>query len=296
MRSRLSRWTSCALALWILAASAPLLAEDAPPDIQAINAFLYYDDVDAAWDFYNDVLGFETVVDYGFARILRIAESSYLTVVDAAAGMHSTEEPRTVLLTLVTDNTDAWRAHAMGQSIAILEADAQADEFVISDPQGYLIRFTPLPSGELPGATRPISVTGNRSIHASVYSIYVEDFRRSRAFYEELFPTSPAASSVAGARLHISPGGYLELVDGSDEWHRATVENGVTISFFTDDVDKWFEHASTRSGFELRTPQILNESELVRVFVGYDPEGYFLEWDTFVDRRENSALLNYLGK
>ena len=53
----------------------PPVLERNRPDIIATNAFYYYHDVDAAWLFYRDTLGFETVVDYGFAKILRLAES-----------------------------------------------------------------------------------------------------------------------------------------------------------------------------------------------------------------------------
>ena len=65
-----------------------------PPDIIATNAFYYYEDVDIAWQFYRDVLGLETVVDYGFAKIMRLAEDSYLTLVRASEGMHSADEPK----------------------------------------------------------------------------------------------------------------------------------------------------------------------------------------------------------
>jgi hypothetical protein len=32
------------------------------------------------------------------------------------------------------------------------------------------------------------------------------------------------------------------------------------------------------------------------VFVGYDPDRYFLEWDTFLDREGNERLLDLLGR
>jgi hypothetical protein len=32
----------------------------------------------------------------------------------------------------------------------------------------------------------------------------------------------------------------------------------------------------------------------VRVYVGYDPENYFLEWDTFLDVPDNERLLTTL--
>ncbi len=79
-----------------------------PPAVLATNVFYYYDDVDAAWAFYSGTLGLHTVVDYGFAKILRVAESSYITLVNAADGMHSTDEPKTVTLAFVTEQVEGW--------------------------------------------------------------------------------------------------------------------------------------------------------------------------------------------
>ena len=39
------------------------------PPIQATNAFYYYENLDEAWSFYTETLGFSTVADYGFAKI-----------------------------------------------------------------------------------------------------------------------------------------------------------------------------------------------------------------------------------
>ncbi len=81
----------------------------------------------------------------------------------------------------------------------------------------------------------------------------------------------------------------------SDDLPTSPGENGMTLSFLTTDVDAWFDRASAWPGFELRTPEVFDESGLVRVFVGYDPTGIFLEWDTFLDLPENDALLNHLN-
>ena len=59
-------------------------------------------------------------------------------------------------------------------------------------------------------------------------------------------------------------------------------------------MEGWFERAAAYPDFELRTPALAVESGRVRLFVGYDPEGYFLEWDTFIDEPENDALLQLL--
>ena len=90
-----------------------------PPEIVATNAFYYYADVDVAWTYYRDTLGLETVVDYGFAKIMRLAESSYLTLVDAASGMHSADEPTPVTLHLVTDEMNRWHEHLVAQGHAL---------------------------------------------------------------------------------------------------------------------------------------------------------------------------------
>ena len=93
---------------------------------------------------------------------------------------------------------------------------------------------------------------------------------------------------------HLAGSGFLGLIDGGDDLHEPTVENGVTISFITNDVDAWFDRASGWPGFELRTPEVLNEGGMVRVFVGYDPTGVFLEWDTFLDREGNERLMELI--
>jgi hypothetical protein len=116
------------------------------PDIVATNAFYYYGDVEAAWVFYRDTLGLETVIDYGFAKIMRLADSSYLTLVDAAEGMHSADEPKIVTLHLVTDQLNRWHTHflRLGMPIEYDGASLQGgmpDSFIVQDAEGYALRF-----------------------------------------------------------------------------------------------------------------------------------------------------------
>ena len=79
---------------------------------------------------------------------------------------------------------------------------------------------------------------------------------------------------------------------------RAAIQDLVSrynMAHDTDDVEGWFEYMRGREGFELRTEELTDESGRVSVFVGYDPEGYFLEWDTFLDVEGNEELLELLG-
>jgi catechol 2,3-dioxygenase-like lactoylglutathione lyase family enzyme len=274
------------------------------PDIVATNAFFYYVDVEAAWQFYRDVLGFETVVDYGFAKIMRITETSYVTLVAAESGMHSAEEPKTVTLNLISDELDAWYQHLQDAEANMhSEIDGRPQlEFVVSDPEGYLLRFQRFnPHAKSDSFVAQVaelsplaSSAGEFSVRAAVYVIYLHDLATTRSFYDGLFARQPVATPEWGLIYQMAGSGFLGLADGADDLLQPTELNGVTLSFLTSDVDAWFERASTWPGFELRTPEIFNESDMVRVFVGYDPEGFFLEWDTFLELEANRKLLEYL--
>jgi len=288
-------------------------ADPMPPDIIATNAFYYYADVDAAWAFYRDTLDLETVADYGFAKIMRLADSSYLTLVQADSGMHSTAEPKTVTLNIITDQLEAWYEHLQALQVQMrvdydLQDEQRPGSFVAVDPEGYFLKFVrhnPHPnhaayvaafSDATPVIARIGSVSSELNIRAVAFSAYFDDLDEATSFYESLFNVS-AIGELDGAPLYqMSGSGFLALVAGGDELHEATKENGVTLSFLTTDVDGWFDRASNWTGFELRTPEILNESDLVRVFVGYDPSGIFLEWDTFLDLPGNEELMKYLNQ
>ena len=83
----------------------------------ATNAFWYYADLDAATDFYTRTLGLRVAADYGFAKILQIGETSYLTLVDEEMGMHSSEEPKSVALALITDQLDDWWVYLSAEGV-----------------------------------------------------------------------------------------------------------------------------------------------------------------------------------
>ena len=280
------------------------------PDIIATNAFYYYEDVEAAWTFYSDTLGLETVVDYGFAKILRLAESSYLCVVDADEGMHSADEPKIVTLHLVTDELNRWHDYFLEQGMPI-EYDGSGSEdipfssFVVLDPEGYRLRFArynPHPGHssyvESFSFADPVMSTagprGDMSIRATAFSVYYNSVDDVRSFFEGLFDID-SVGTLDGAPLYqLSRSGFFSLEQNTEQELSAPGEIGVTLSFFTSDVDAWFDRASARPGFELRTPEVIDESGRVRVFVGYDPTGVFLEWDTFLDLEDNRELLKYL--
>ena len=84
------------------------------------------------------------------------------------------------------------------------------------------------------------------------------------------------------------------VVDEQRGLHNATDDKGVTVALFVDDIEAWFDTMKTVADFEFRSDSIGDESGRVSTFVGYDPENYFLEWDTFLDVEGNEELLRRL--
>ena len=284
------------------------------PGVDATNAFYYYADVEAAWSFYTEILGLQTVADYGFAKILRVAPASYLTLVDAKRGMHSAAEPKTVTLALVTDEVEGWYEYLTEAGVP-MRAEFQPTigrphvGFVAIDPEGYFLefeRFEPHEENEhlLPALERlwPLypdpNVNSSRpaelGIRATILWLYYRDTSAANRFYTEIFGAVPIVDQGWAWAYQASPSGFLGIVDGERGLHQATDDKGVTVSLVVDDVDAWFEYMKGAAGFKLRSEEVGDESGHVRVFVGYDPEGYFLEWDTFLDVEGNEELLRQL--
>ena len=74
--------------------------------IKATHLFLYYKDLAGAQNFYEQILGFKRVLDYGFATIHQISPTTYIGLVDEARGMHKATEPKTVTLSTITEEID----------------------------------------------------------------------------------------------------------------------------------------------------------------------------------------------
>ena len=284
-------------------------------DIIANNAFFYYSDLEKAWRFYEDILGLETVADYGFAKIMQIASTSYLTLVDAESGMHSADEPKTVAIALITDELDEWHQYLSAEKIPMRsEYDPVEGRphhgFVVYDPEGYYLefeRFNPHPENERlmpllaemqsvypkPGSTakRPKEL----GFKATVLWLYYQDLNGIQRFYEDVMGFDLVVDQGWAKIYPTSPTGFIGPVDGKKGMHSWTEKKGVTASFLTNNVDAWFEYLRSQEAFTFRSQEVQEEDRAgVRVFVGYDPEGYFLEFDTFLETETNQELLGLL--
>ena len=285
--------------------------------ITANNAFLYYDDVEAATTFYTETLGLRVAADYGFAKIIQVAPTSYLTLVDGAEGMHTTDEPKAVAIALITDQLDEWYEYLVGQGLEMRsEFDPNEgsphDGFVTYDPEGYYLefeRFNVHPENEqflplleqtetlYPDPDQETTVPSGLGIKATILWLYYQDTESILTFFEDKLGLKRTVDQGWAWIYQTSPSGYVGPVDATRGMHSYSEKKAVNVSFFTNDIDGWQSYVSETGAYELRETEVhTDELGRYRAFVGYDPEGYYLEFDTFLPHELNVRLLESLRR
>ncbi|MFC1543771.1 VOC family protein [Gemmatimonadota bacterium] len=285
--------------------------------ITANNAFFYYRDLERATDFYTRTLGLRVVADYGFAKIVQVASTSFLTLVDGTMGMHTPDEPKSVAIALVTDQLDEWYDYIRDEDVELLHgydpiAGRPHHGFVALDPEGYYLefeRFNDHPENErfmpllealetlLPTADQDSTVPSGLGFKATVLWLYYRDCNAIRSFYARTLGLEEVVDQGWAWIYQASPSGFIGPVDETRGMHNWTEKKAVTVSFITDDLEGWFSHVQATGAFALRHLEIeLDDAQRFRAFVGYDPEGYYLEFDTFLPHPLNSRLLESLER
>jgi len=106
--------------------------------------FYYYDDILAVAPFYEDVLGFELVLNQGLARIYRIAGNAYFGIVDGNKGHLKHQLKSATLLTVVSEDVLAWHAkmkEADVTGVSDILRGTYCEHFFFEDPAGYAIEI-----------------------------------------------------------------------------------------------------------------------------------------------------------
>ena len=278
--------------------------------IQANNALYYYHDLPRATRFYQELLGFELVEDYGVAKLFQVAASSYLMLIDGSIGRHSADEPKTVTTAFITDELEGWYDYLLAQAVPMrwefnYKPGKPHDGFVAIDPEGYLLEFErfnphsendklmpfldPLPSLYPPPdqtTTRP----RNLGVKATVTWLYYRDLERAGRFWREVMGSQEVVDQGFAKIFPTSYSGFIGPVRAGDGLHPYTEKKGVTVSLFTDQIDEWFAYLQQQPDFDLQNEAVILEMDRVRDFLGFDPESYFIEFDAFIDHPGNVGL------
>lgn len=280
--------------------------------VQATNVFLYYKDLPAATQFYAETLGLELVTEYDNASILRISTHSFVILVDAAKGMHSAEEPKTVALALLTRQLPEWYGYLKSKNVPIKytykpKEGGPHDGFVAIDPEGYLLEFEVFKQHKENERFVPVLETNEEvsttvsfnnkqlGFHASITWLYYQDMLAMQDFYENVMGLELVADQGWTKIYKATDTGFIGLVDERRGMHDFTETKAVNVSFLINDLDGWFDYVKSNDSFKLRSTEMGEGPDgKYRAFVGFDPEGYFLEFDKFYEHEDNKLLMPYL--
>ena len=296
--------------------------EEATRDIIGNNAFLYYKNYDEATDFYERVMGFKNVFEFeGFAVIFQTTATTFITVVnDNGRGMHTSDEPKTIAIALITDQLDAWYEYALLQEMDIRNPpkpleDSPHNGFLVTDPGGYIlefehfaphdenVRFMPLLNASETIFSEIELVTerpAGLGFKASIYWLYHKDAKAAADFYREVMGFNKLVEQPFSDIYTSSQTGYIGLVLDGVGIHNATHEKAVNVGFMTNDAQAWFDYLKEQPTFKLRTKELFHEKDgagnnLIDIVIGYDPDNYFIEIDEYLDLEVNKIIRQKLG-
>jgi predicted enzyme related to lactoylglutathione lyase len=114
-----------------------------PPIAQQIT-WVYTHDLPGTARFYGETVGLEQVLDQGGCRIFKTSATSFLGVCPVRPGRHV--EPKGVVITMVTEEVDAWHEVLKAKGVTILEPPTYHPSFEVyclfaADPNGYKLEF-----------------------------------------------------------------------------------------------------------------------------------------------------------
>ena len=290
-----------------------IMGDSESMNIQANILFFYYKNLDEAQKFYEDIIGLEVVLDYGFAKVFRISQAMFLGIVDEQKGMHDADEPKTVTLSFVTNEVDEWYEYLSAQGVDMRGPVKDATRhptrgFVAYDPEGYYLefeRFLDHPQNEIllekisqknalyPTEGQKTSRPDNLGILGNIVWLYYKNLEEAQLFYHNVFGFDLLVDQGFAKVYSCSPTAFIGLVDESQGLHHFSEEKSVTISFISEQIENWYKHM-IEQGLEMREPLSQSETIPVKAFVTYDIAGYFLEFDWFPEHEKNTKLLSFL--
>jgi catechol 2,3-dioxygenase-like lactoylglutathione lyase family enzyme len=113
------------------------------PSLDQQVTFLYTEDLDASAAFYGDVLKLKLVLDQGTCRIYQVTPSAFVGLCKREGARR---DSRDVILTLVSDEVDAWHDFLVAQGVPIVKPPTFNEAYNIyhiffNDPNGYLLEI-----------------------------------------------------------------------------------------------------------------------------------------------------------
>jgi lactoylglutathione lyase len=114
-------------------------------DVTGSITFFYYNDLERASEFYSQVMGFEKVLDVGFAHVFRIYDDVHIGLVDGSRGSMKPAKNKSVMFSMFVDDVDAWhrRLSSKGFDVGLPKEPTYLDMKVLifKDSEGYTLEL-----------------------------------------------------------------------------------------------------------------------------------------------------------
>jgi catechol 2,3-dioxygenase-like lactoylglutathione lyase family enzyme len=119
------------------------------PSVTQQITFIYTSDLEQSAHFYEAILGLNLWLDQGGCRIYEVSSSGYLGICqtsDNSKGQITSGPQTNVILTIVTQEVDAWYDHLLKRGVTFEKSPEINPKYNIyhcflRDPNGYLIEI-----------------------------------------------------------------------------------------------------------------------------------------------------------
>lgn len=127
------------------------------------------------------------------------------------------------------------------------------------------------------------------STQATLTFLYYANLARAADFYERILGLTLSVDQGYCRIYQVTPASYIGLVDGENGTHKPSETKPVIVSFVSSEVDAWYAHLLAHN-VRILHPLHTHERIGIRGFMALDPEGYTLEFETFLDQPRNASI------
>ena len=126
-------------------------------------------------------------------------------------------------------------------------------------------------------------------IKANMVFLYYKDLQPAIRFYKDILGFKQVLDYGFAKAYRASSSSFVCLVDEKKGMHKTSEPRTVTLSFITDEIDELYKYLESR-GVKMHSPLGNASRHPTRGFVALDPQGYYLEFETFLQHPQNKEL------
>ena len=113
-------------------------------------------------------------------------------------------------------------------------------------------------------------------LEGTITFFYYDDLARATRFYEEIMGFKKVIDISLAKVFRVHGDSHVGLVDGHTGYLKHKEDKPVMLSWFSEDIDGWYEHLKAK-GLEVEQPPMRQSYLEMKTMLFRDPEGYLLE-------------------